>query len=156
MIYARMISTGSFELFRIVQAVWAAVLAVLAIAAAFSGAGWLSRSGLYLLAVHLYLLASWGVFLNYRWAWAVSIAFLIGYWIVGIVGGIGGIPFTAGLSLLFAGERVYQARPLGTMFVSIHALFFVIPPVCLCVLGALSTSGIIRVLRGRPMPISDL
>jgi hypothetical protein len=154
--YTGLISVGSFELFRIIQAAWAVVLVALAMVGVFSGGGVLSKGGLYLFGVYAYLLASWGVFLNHRWAWRVSIAFLVGYWILGAAGQISGIPFAVGLAVLIATPWLSNVSPLGVAFVWLHAAFFVIPPMCLLVLAAVSAQGIIRVLHGQPMPTSDL
>jgi hypothetical protein len=146
------ISMGSFELFRIIQAVWALILAVWVILYAFSDAGLMSRIWFYVAVAYIYLFASWGVFLNYRWAWVVSIIFLLGYL---FLGAIGGYPLVHTFRALFAVRELFHINPLSVILIFLHAPFFVFLPTCLLILAAISTKGIIKVLRGQPMPTSD-
>jgi hypothetical protein len=153
--YKRLISIGSFELFRLVQAMWAFLLTGLLLLLVFLEPGLLSRSGFYLIVTCLYLVASWFVFLNRRWAWIVSLTFLVGYWILGALGAVGGIPFVDGLTVLLAARHLLDVNPLGAALVVAHAVVFIVPPFCLLVLAGLCADGIVRALRRQPMPTSD-
>ena len=138
--------TISTHLLRVVQAVWAVALLGLLTPVMIGNRGLTVRSSLYIASFVAYIVATFGIFLDYRWAWAVSMGFLAVYWVHR--GWIGLANFVVNIHMFLTGHELYYDSPATILIVGINALFGIVPATTLLVLAFISRRHILGVLKG--------
>ena len=140
-------STISLNLFRATQAVWALALIMFVAPLIVRNNEFSLVVGLYLVSFIVYAMASVGIFLDLRWAWILSVAFLASYWILS--GWIGLVNFVVNSYMFFSGHELYRDSPLTIVIVLANALFGIIPAGILLILGVICRRHILEALRGQ-------
>jgi len=102
---------------------------------------------LYGVALALFVVASAGIYADCRWAWIISVAFLLGYWI--LRGWLAWANFVINSYMFLTGHELYRDSPGTILVVAIYAVFGIFPATGLLILGAISSGHILAVLRGR-------
>ena len=148
-----LISKVSLHLFRVVQTLWALSLLTFVTPLIVRGASHSIVAGFFIMAIVIYVVASCAIFMDYRWSWILSIAFLAGYWF--LHGWMALVNFAVNVWMFFSGHELYKDSPATIIIVFLSAIFGIFPATCLLVLGALARKRIISILRGRPMHESD-
>jgi len=140
------ISNVPLHLFRIVQTLWALALLAFVTPLLVRAASDSIIAVPYIVAIVIYVVASCGIFMDYRWSWILSIAFLAGYW--GLQGWMAGVNFAVNTWMFLSGHELYEDSPMTILVVFISAIFDVFPAMCLLILGALARKQILSMLRG--------
>ena len=137
----------SLHLFRATQAVWALVLLMFVVPLIVRNNELSIIVCLYLISFVVYAVASVGIFLDLRWAWILSVAFLAAYWILS--GWISLANFVVNSYMFLTGHELYRDSPLTIVIVLANALFGIIPAGILLILGVICRRHILEALRGQ-------
>jgi len=135
-------------LFCFVQAVWVIAMMGFVVPAVVLRNGNGLGGWLYALILIVYMIATFGICFNGRWAWAISVLFLAGYWV--FFGLIGCVNFVANVAMFVSGHELYQDSPMTIVVVFFRALFGIVPGSILLFLGIMGRQHIVQILRGRP------
>jgi hypothetical protein len=140
-------SKVSLHLFKATQVIWAFAL-ILFVAPLIERQNELSLFRcLVLISLFGYAIASFGLYLDSRWAWIVSLVFLAAYWI--LFGVFGLINFVVNFYMFFTGHKLYRDSPMTIGIVIINAIFGILPAGVLLILGIISRRHILEAIKGR-------
>lgn len=139
------LNTVSMHLFKVTQAAWAMAL-LWFVAPVIIRNNDIFITCLFLISILAYVIASFGTFLDFRWAWIVSVVFLAAYWI--LFGVFGSVNFVVNFHMFFTGHELYRDSPLTIGIVVMRAIFGIFPASVLLILGIICRRHILENLRG--------
>jgi len=137
----------STHLFRAVQCIWILALLGLFTPIMIRNHGLTPLGCVYVASFVGYAAATLGIFRDSRWAWVVSIGFLVAYWV--FRGWIGLANLVVNSYMFLTGHELYQDSPATIIVVILNALFGVVPGTTLLILGFLSRRHIVGALMRR-------
>ncbi|HNY80518.1 MAG: hypothetical protein RBS72_11835 [Sedimentisphaerales bacterium] len=140
------ISNVPLHLFRIVQTLWALALLAFVTPLLVRAASDRIVAVPYIVAIVLYAIATCAIFMDYRWSWILSVAFLAGYWL--LHGWMALANFVVNTWMFLSGHELYKNSPMTIFIVFISAIFGVFPATCLLILGTLARRQIFSMLWG--------